>query len=420
MRAIPVFLPIAVLVAVAGCETREASQPSQPDQPIATEPPVDMAAAAEGARILDAAVQAQGGLERLKALDQWTVRSTGVYLGMPYSAVSTLRIDELRMDIEMKTGDRISMVTGERNCWMRTGPVVVSCPAQERAANRDMRAWEQTLRLWPLKEGGWKIAGASVEVDGRQMPSLTFSRSGLGGQAELVFDPETLLASRFAYPASLFGRKGQMVTRLAHYHPACGVKLPRDVEASFDGQKVVEEKFAAHFCGPVDANLFPEPIQVADGALQHKQVGGSTLACHLLKGPWTGIGASLQQLMGFLGRKQLVPMGAPLMIYRKGPHEANDPAGYETEVCMPIGAPPPAEAQREGDFVIQELKPAKVLSVYGLGDYATKSGELASKLMSELASRKLTATGVMRQVTHHDPRSTPAEQIVSEMQIPVQ
>ena len=146
----------AAALTLSACEAHKPTEPSPPATAPDNRPPVDMAASAEGARILDAALQAQGGLERLKALDQWTVRSTGVYLGMPYSAVSTFRVDELRMDIKMKTGDRMSMVTGERNCWMRTGPVVVSCPAQERAANRDMLAWEQTLRLWPLKEGGWK------------------------------------------------------------------------------------------------------------------------------------------------------------------------------------------------------------------------------------------------------------------------
>jgi effector-binding domain-containing protein len=379
-----------------------------------------MAATAEAARILDGVIQAHGGLEALKALDQWTARSSGVYLGMAFSAVSTFRIDELRMDITMKSGERMSMVTGERNCWMRSGPVVVSCPPAERAANRDMLAWERAARLWPLKEEGWRLSGATEVHAGLQMAKLTVSKPGLEGEGQILFDPETRLIRRFVHPAVVFGQKGTIATDFGHYHPHCGVRMPRSLKATFEGRPLVDEQVQDYGCGPVDPNLFPEPLQVADGAVEQKEISGSTVACHLFRGPYTGIGSSMQQLSGFLSRKQLMPLGAPLMIYKKGPREAEDPAGYETEVCMPVGAPPPGEAQREGDFVIQELAPAKVLSVYGLGDYAKRSGELVEALMAELAARKLTPAGAMRQVTHHDPRTTPADQLVSEMQIPVQ
>ena len=75
---------------------------------------------------------------------------------------------------------------------------------------------------------------------------------------------------------------------------------------------------------------------------------------------------------------------------------------------------------QDGDFVLKGLAPTKVLAIYGQGAYAKKSGELAANLLTELAKRKLKATGAMRQMTYHDPGKTPADKQVSEMQIPIQ
>ncbi len=419
LRAIRWTLVISVSLALGACETKDKPQPKPPADK-GKQPPVDMAVSAEAARILDSAITAHGGLAKLKRVTAWTASSKGTYMGMPYEATSTYHQGEVRMDITMHDGGRMAMVHGERNCWMRTGPVVNSCPEQERKAQREFSIYERTAQLWPLKEGDWKLAGGKTAIDGKPHPSLTISKPGLGGEGKLVFDPETHLLERAVFPGEMYGRKGTYVIDVSHYHTDCGVKMARDTVVSFEGNKVVEEKYGEFHCGPVDPDLFIEPLQVANGTTLEKTAGASTLACHTVKGEFSKIGASIPKLMGFIGRKKLTPMGAPIMIYLKAPPAAKTPEEYLTEVCLPVAAKAPAEPAKEGDFTIKGLAPTKVLAMYGLGDYSKKSGELARKLMGELARRKLKATGAMRQVTHHNPMQTPAEKLVSEMQIPIE
>jgi hypothetical protein len=412
---------LLALVAISGfaCEKKKAP-PAEPTKAPDAPPPVDMTGSAEAATVLAAAFKAHGGIDKLKAVNSWTAYSSGTHMGMPYKATSTFYAGDLRMDIQMPTGDRMAMVMGSKNCWNRSGLVVISCTADQRKHNETNQQWERATRLWPLKSEAWTIKGGETTIDGELHASLTISKPGLEGEGILAFDPETRLLAQAELPMFWNGVRGTMKVQFMQYHADCGVKMPREMAATFGGQKVLTEKYSEFHCKPVDRNLFVEPMQVSDGTTVEKTTGQATVACYLMKGDYSGIGPAMGQLMGFMGKKKLSPMGAPLMIYVKAPPEATTAEEYLTEVCMPVGAKPPEAPEQDGDFVLKGLAPTRVLAMYGLGAYAKKSGELAVDLLTELAKRKLKTAGAMRQMTYHDPGKTPAAQQVSEMQVPIQ
>ena len=86
---------------------------------------------------------------------------------------------------------------------------------------------------------------------------------------------------------------------------------------------------------------------------------------------------------------------------------------------MPVGALPPKKPKKMGKLTLKALKPATVLSMYGIGPYDKRSGKLATDLMKEAMKRKLKVIGPMRQISYMDPKEQPADKLVSEMQIPI-
>ena len=371
--------------------------------------------------ILDAAIAASGGLERLKAIQGWTAQSKGVYLGIPYKATSTYHPGELRMDILSLNSPQMVMVMGDKNCWQKTGKVVMGCTDAERSSNKNYMGFEQTVYLWPLLEGSWNITASQVTLDNRSHPALTVSHPDLSSQGQLVFDAESHLLIQTRFPGSMGELQGDMISRLRNHKPFCnGVQIATDIVTEFGQQEMTDEQVLAYQCGPVDHNLFIQPVQVEDGTLEQKIAMESTIACWMMRGAYDQFPNAMEHLMQAVGKRKLNPLGAPMLIYQRAPPNVQKTEKWLTEVCVPVGAPPPKNPEKLGDFVLRQLAPTKVLALYGLGDYAQKSGEMAKRLMDELARRKLRAKGALRQVTYMDPTKVQASQLVSEMQVPIQ
>jgi len=370
--------------------------------------------------LLDAVITAHGGFEKLQAANSWMSRSKGTYMGMPYKSVNLNRDGVVRMDIVMGDGEEMSMVMGVDNCWMTSGPVVIDCTKDERAANRVMVAMSRAMMLSPLKEPSWKVSLADrAEVDGVKCDALAVENVGTGAKGVLAFDPKTRLLARAEYTAMMMGQPTRFISWPSDYRELCGIRMAGRWKMTMNDQPYVEEEVLELACGPVEDSALAPPAQVADGTIVERVVRPFTGACVMMKGPYEGTGEAMGRLMGFLGQKRLMPVGAPMMTYLEAPPAVKDPQKYETEICFPVGAPPPPEQQVEGDFTIKAFGKTRVLAAFGLGPYAETSPRLAGLLGAELGKRKLTGAGPMRQITYSDPESAPPEKLVSEMQIPL-
>jgi effector-binding domain-containing protein len=117
--------------------------------------------------------------------------------------------------------------------------------------------------------------------------------------------------------------------------------------------------------------------------------------------------------------KDLPPAGPMVMVYLKAPPAVKDPKKFVSELCVPMAVPPPAKPKKDGEFTLKGTKPMKVLAMFGVGDYKTKTPELMQKLTEEAKKKKAKAAGPMMQVGYTDPKEYPPEQCVSEMQLPI-
>ena len=113
------------------------------------------------------------------------------------------------------------------------------------------------------------------------------------------------------------------------------------------------------------------------------------------------------------------PVGRPMMIYKKGPPRVKKPKKWVTQVCFPVNLKAPKKPKKKGKLTIRALKPGQALAAYGVGEYAQKAPELAALLVKEAKKRKLKPQGPMIHLTYMNPQATPADQLVSELLLPV-
>jgi hypothetical protein len=138
-----------------------------------------------------------------------------------------------------------------------------------------------------------------------------------------------------------------------------------------------------------------------------------------MRGPYTGFETAIKGLMEGLVENKVPPIGRPIMIYKKGPPKVKKPKKWVTQVCFPVNLQAPKKPQKKGKLVIRALKPGPALAAYGVGDYVKKAPELAALLAKEAKKRKLKPQGPMIHLTYMSPQTTPIDELVSELLLPV-
>ena len=365
----------------------------------------------EVAKIVDAAIAAMGGEEKMK-VEGWTGKSKGTYMGMPYTSTNNGKPGVMRMDIEMPGGEKMPMVHGLDQCWSMSGPVVIPCCEEGQKHARTMAAMDMAMMILPLKtQPGWEIEAGEN--------SLKVKNEEYGAEGTLTFDPESKLIVGMTYKGKTHNQEGEFKFKYSDHKDVCGVKYPGKFAVSFAGKPWMTEEIIEVTCGPVDDSLFEQPTQVADGTFVEKTTQPMAAACIKHKGPYEKMNASIKKLMGLLGKQKLAPMGPMMMTYLKGPPKVKKSKKFVTEICVPVAAKPPKRPKKKGKLTLKGMKPMSVLAVYGSGDYQKKSGELMKALTAEAKNRKLKTKGPMCGVYYMDPEKTPADQQVAEMMIPV-
>jgi len=401
---------------VAAAEKKEAEEAATEKAGEAEEPAKDDPAH----KLLQAAIEGRGGLEKCKAVGAMSGKTKGTYMGKPYTAEFQYKIGEaMHMDISMPGGQGMSMTFGSDECWNKIGPVVVPCKEDQKKENVQMLAFDKAVMLWPLAEGDWQIEAGKKKEGDKEYDTLSVKSEKLGVEGTLVFDPESHMLVNGTAKGSWMGKEGEYSFKMSDYSEECGVQMAHKSETAFNGEKFMDEEYLEINCEPIDEQVFAMPEQVKDGTIVERDIPARTLACTTMKGPYEGTGKAIEGLMAFMGKKKMEPMGAPVLTYLKAPPKVKKPKKFVTDICFPVGAPPPRRPKKSGKFVIKAAKPQHVLSVYGVGSYDKKVPELMKTLVKEAKKRKLKVKGRMGHACYSEPGAVPPEEMVSEMMLPI-
>jgi zinc protease len=239
-------------------------------QPIASQTPAtsrSTQASAQAAReLIERAVRAKGGADRLRAIRTVRVEATlhvRAAGGQQASVESTTSIrypGSFRQEVRTPTGPFVQ-VFSNGEFWIRDANGTRESPglAMEQLANIQRDGIGLLLGLLDRRVAAERIA--DVDVGGRAMPAIRVTSRAMP-PLTLIFDPETSLIVRQRYQAPALPGPGNVETEeeFFDFRDVSGLKVPFLAVVRVDGEETVRRTVnRIEFNLPLDSALFTRP-----------------------------------------------------------------------------------------------------------------------------------------------------------------
>jgi zinc protease len=212
--------------------------------------------------LIDRAVRAKGGAEKLKSIHTVHVVSDMIAEtpGGKVTVPTTIRVRyprQFRIDSAMPSGPLVQ-VFDSGTYWVRDARGVNELSDGAAESMRQNVVRDHISLLLALHEG--RLAArrlADVPVDSRMMPALRVNLK-LSGPLVLIFDPATDLIVKQRYPAR--GVKGEIEETLADYRDVKGVQVAFSVTVRHPGESPITRVIRSFdYNVPLDASIFTRP-----------------------------------------------------------------------------------------------------------------------------------------------------------------
>jgi outer membrane lipoprotein-sorting protein len=219
---------------------------------------------AQARKIVDRAIKATGGEERLARIKAMTSEEKGTYYGMgegmPYTGkYAFAHPNRFRMEIV----GVFTVAYNEKAGWTNMGGQLDDMPKEELAEHH-----EESRAMWlswlvPLKDEGVTLSLiGKKKVDDRPAVGVRASSKG-HRDVELFFDKETGLLAMLRQTVKAEELEGKEVTQetvLRDFKAVDGVQVAMKVLITRDGKKYVEsETLKIEFHDKLDESLFEKP-----------------------------------------------------------------------------------------------------------------------------------------------------------------
>jgi outer membrane lipoprotein-sorting protein len=220
--------------------------------------------------ILDKAIKAMGGEEKLEKVKGYTAKAKGkITLGdtdNEFTSETTVQgIDHFRNEFEGEFGGNkvkgVIILAGDKG-WRQFGDDKMDMD-KEAVANEKRNAYLQgvPVTLLPLKDKAFKIESAKEEkVDGKPADALKVTGPD-GKDFTLYFDKESNLPVKLtAKVAGFMGDEAVQDTTFSDYKEVGGIKKAMKIQTKRGGEKFLEQQISDFkVLDKVDANTFTEP-----------------------------------------------------------------------------------------------------------------------------------------------------------------
>jgi hypothetical protein len=218
----------------------------------------------EARALLDKAIKAAGGEEKLAKYKAMTWKATGTYYGMgaglPYTATYAVQHPgQFRMAIE---GVFTIVFDGDKG-WVQAGGSTEEMNKDQLAARKEDNYASSLTTLVPLKDKAFTLTPLpEVKVDDRPAVGLKITREG-HREVRLYFDKQTnlLVKSQMRVKAEEMG--GKEVNQEAYYSDhkdISGLKVPTKVVVKREGELYVDgESSDVKLLEKLDNKVFDKP-----------------------------------------------------------------------------------------------------------------------------------------------------------------
>lgn len=357
--------------------------------------------------IIDAAIDAHGGFDQLKAASSWIADVRRFQSNDSYVIKQYYRPGMVRLEQDLGDGEKTGDVIGHPHCWGSSGPVSFPCSPETRENDRPRIIMEMGAQLWPLRENKWELLSAGQRKGENGSFDVVRARYiPLDSLAEFTFDSNSRLLRTISIIGVKEGVNGTHLHTYSDYKKMCGVLMPSHNVKSFDGDVWVEEDILSLECTDVPEEFFERPEQVKEGTFRSSTTEALTFAClsnENLLSPFTNFSDTLSTA---IEENKLSIAGFPQQ------HFLGDGS---RQLCAPIRG---AQSGNTDDLIIRNEPHGKILSVYSLREHDDFSS-IANHLLAEAMKRKLSPNGPMRLIKYDHDGMGSTDELVYELQLPV-
>jgi hypothetical protein len=232
--------------------------------------PVRAADAPDANAILDKAIKAIGGEEKLSKVKvaSWKAKGTVTFGGNdnPVTTQSTMQgLDHARLELEGEFGGNpfkgVTVVAGDKG-WRDFGGNRMDLDKDALAnEKRTIYLMWVPITILPLKGKEFKVEAIAEENAGDK-PAAGIKATGPDGkELRLYFDKESgLLAKMVAKVIGFMGDEYTQETTFSDYQEMGGIKKATKLQSKRDGEKFIEQQITEFkVLDEVDAKTFAEP-----------------------------------------------------------------------------------------------------------------------------------------------------------------
>jgi hypothetical protein len=213
--------------------------------------------------IIDKAIKAVGGAERLAKYKAQTWKEKGTFYGegaaQPYTGNYAVQWpDQFRMEIE---GVFTLVLNGDKGSF-KEGGKVQEMSKEQLAQQKESQYAGWVTTLLPLKEQAFQLSSlGESKVGNRPVVGVKVAHAG-HNDIKLYFDKETGLLLRFEYrfKNARTGKDAEMVTLGSDFKEFNGLKFPTKIDMKQDGKNFVEAQILeVKPLEKLDPSLFAKP-----------------------------------------------------------------------------------------------------------------------------------------------------------------
>ncbi len=322
-------------------------------------------------QLLEQAIQAHGGYDKLKVASTWIADIRRYQRGDSYVMTNYYRPGMVRLEQDIGEGKKSADVIGHPHCWGKHGPVIIACSAETRENDRPRVVMEMAAQLWPLQGPDWNLIGRSEEMadNGLKVDVLEALYLPLDSKTTIRFDQETHLLHSMSIDGVKGGEKGTHTHRFSDFDERCGVMMANHNVKSFEGQVWVEEDVLNLECGTVDESMFIRPAQVEEGHAEIQQEEEQALACIDDGGT----------------RDELVHAADVAGVDIMGGWQTHLLSDERSRLCVAV---PADTSSTTAGLIIRQSPASDYLSIYSLNSSRENVASLVETLQAEAAQSK--------------------------------
>lgn len=382
--------------------------------------------------VLDSAEQALGGPAALVKLEAVRITGHGTWAapalgfpGMPYRSEVVYQLpDKLYWEVQPEMGEPMMMGYDGAEAWGVWGAPPARHRGRMEAMVMQTVAEMQLAFVTPARSRqGSSFALVSPDPTGDPPTYNLTYRTASGAEWNVWYDAETGHQVRLehAYPYMMSDKLVDGVVQRSRPESFGPLTFPAATKlvGTMDGEtyEVVHETVDDIEINP---DLLPDQFSMPERDLDPDEIGVKTIPPMTVvtrehRGPVSEIGDSITRLMNGLLDAGLMSMGPVHCTYFGVPDPKT--GELEAELAAPVTVTGEAPELPEG-LALESWDEMEVAYAYHLGDHAGE-GQAHQRLSSWMRREDHTAAGPPRALWFHDPAVTVTEDLVTEVQVPV-